>query len=41
MVRPVSLRVEAAVVMSDTSYGIHSGLVCGFPHCKQETVPED
>ena len=29
MVRPVSLRVEAAVVMSDTSYGVHSGLVCG------------
>ena len=29
VVRPVSLGVEAAVVMSDTSYGIHSGLVCG------------
>ena len=29
MVRPVSLGVEAAVVMSDTSYGVHSGLVCG------------
>ena len=29
VVRPVSLGVEAVVVMSDTSYGIHSGLVCG------------
>ena len=29
MVRSVSLGVEAAVVMSDTSYGVHSGLACG------------
>ena len=29
MVRPVSFGVEAAVVMSDTSRGVHFGLVCG------------
>ena len=29
MVRPVSLGVEVTVVMSDTSYGVDSGLDCG------------
>ena len=29
MVRTVSFGVEAAVGMSVTSYGVHSGLICG------------
>ena len=29
MVRPVSFGMEAAVVMSDTSRGVHVSLVCG------------